>query len=402
MPNQDLSKLSIRRDAAPPGRARRRWLRNGLIVAVIAGAAWLTLGLNRAVTVETTSVSLAYPSQGVTLINATGYVVAGRKAAVASKASGRLEWLGVTEGSRVRQGDVIARLENRDVAAQVQQAEANVRVARGQQEQAQAELRDAGQALERARDLYAKKFVAESALDAAVARHDKARAAVSAAKGGLAAAEANLNSARVAFDYTLIRAPFDGVVLTKHANVGDVITPFTSAMEAKGAVVTMADMSTLEVEADVSESSLHQVRVGQPCEIQLDAIPDTRFAGKVSRIVPTVDRTKATVLVKVAFDRLDPRVLPDMSAKVAFLSRPLTADESQPRPVINAGAVVERDGRPTAFVVRDGKAVQVALVTGERIGDLLEIRSGLKVGDSVVLRPGADLKNGVRVATAAK
>jgi HlyD family secretion protein len=402
MPNQDLSKLSIRRDAAPPGRARRHWLRNGLIVAIVAVAAWLAIGLNRAVTVETTSVSLAYPSQGVTLINATGYVVAGRKAAVASKASGRLEWLGVTEGSRVKEGDVIARLENNDVAAQVQQAEANVRVARGQREQAEAELRDATQALERAKDLFAKNFIAESALDTAIARHDKARAAVSAAKGSLAAAEANLNSARVAFDYTLIRAPFDGVVLTKHANVGDVITPFTSAMEAKGAVVTMADMSTLEVEADVSESSLHQVRVGQPCEIQLDAIPDARFSGTVSRIVPTVDRTKATVLVKVGFDQLDPRVLPDMSAKVAFLSRPLTAHEKQPRTVVNAAAVIERDGRPAAFAVRDGRAAQIALVTGERIGDLLEIKSGLKVGDSVVLKPGARLKNGARVTLATK
>lgn len=402
MPNQDLSKLAIRRDASPGSGAKRRWLRLALVAAAVAVAAWVTVGLNRAVTVETTSVSLAYPSQGITLINATGYVVASRKAAVASKASGRLEWLGVTEGSRVKQGEVIARLENNDVAAQVQQAEANVRVARGQKEQAEAELRDATQALERAKDLFAKNFIAESALDAALARRDKAHAAVSAAKGSLAAAEASLNSARVAFDYTLIRAPFDGVVLTKHANVGDVITPFTSAMEAKGAVVTMADMSTLEVEADVSESSLHKVSVGQPCEIQLDAIPDTRFAGKVSRIVPTVDRTKATVLVKVSFDQLDPRVMPDMSAKVAFLSRPLAPQEKQPRPVVNAAAVTERDGKPVAFVVRDHKAVQVAVTTGERIGDLLEIGSGLQVGDNVVLNPGTGLKNGTRVASAAK
>lgn len=402
MPNQDLSKLAIRRDASPKNTVKRRWLRIALIAAAVVVAVWVAVGLSRAVTVETTSVSLAYPSQGVTLINATGYVVASRKAAVASKGSGRLEWLGVTEGSRVRQGEVIARLENKDVAAQVQQAEANVRVARGQKEQAEAELRDATQALERAKDLFAKNFIAESARDAATARYDKARAAVSAAKGSLAAAEANLGSAHVAFDYTLIRAPFDGVVLTKHANVGDVITPFTSAMEAKGAVVTMADMSTLEVEADVSESSLHKVSVGQPCEIQLDAIPDTRFAGKVARIVPTVDRAKATVLVKVGFDQLDPRVLPDMSAKVAFLSRRLKEEEKRPRVAVNAAAVAERNGKPVAFVLRDHKAMQVTLATGERIGDLLEVKSGLKVGDSVVLNPGPDLMNGTRITTAAK
>jgi RND family efflux transporter MFP subunit len=338
----------------------------------------------------------------VTLINATGYVVASRKAAVASKGSGRLEWLGVTEGSRVKQGDVIARLENKDVAAQVQQAEAGVRVARGQKEEAEAELRDAARALTRANDLFAKEFISGAARDAAVARHDKSRAAVSAANGSLAAAEASLRSAQVAFDYTLIRAPFDGVVLTKHANVGDVITPFTSAVETKGAVVTMADMSTLEVEADVSESSLHKVRVGQPCEIQLDAIPDTRFAGKVARIVPTVDRAKATVLVKVSFDVLDPRVLPDMSAKVAFLSRSLSADETRPRTVVNAAAVVERGGRHVVFVVKDDKAAEVAVTTGEPIGDQIEIKSGLKVGDSVVLKPDPHLRDDARIKTGEK
>ena len=402
MPNPDISKLAIRRDGSPAAARRRRWVRPTLIAVAIAGAAWVVLGVNHPLTVETTGVSLAYPSQGVTLINATGYVVAGRKAAVASKGSGRLEWLGVTEGSRVKQGEVIARLENKDVAAQTQQAEAGVRVARGQKEQAEAELRDAAQALNRARDLFAKGFIAESARDTAAARHDKARAAVSAANGSLAAAEANLRSTQVVLDYTAIRAPFDGVVLTKHANVGDVVTPFTSALETKGAVVTMADMSTLEVEADVSESSLHKVSVGQPCEIQLDAIPDTRFAGKVARIVPTVDRAKATVLVKVSFVQLDPRVLPDMSAKVAFLSRPLSPQENQARVVVNPAALTERAGKSVAFVVKGDKVAQTAVVSGERIGELLEIKNGLTVGASVVLKPGANLKDGARIQPAAK
>lgn len=401
MPNQDISKLAIRRDGSPSA-PRRRWLRPALIAAAVAGAVWIGVGMRRPVTVETASVSLAYPSQGITLINATGYVAASRKAAVASKGSGRLEWLGVTEGSRVKQGEVIARLENKDVAAQAQQAEAGVRVAHGQKEQAEAELRDTAQAMNRAKDLFAKGFIAESARDTAAARHDKARAAVSAANGSLAAAEASLRSARVVLDYTAIRAPFDGVVLTKHANVGDVVTPFTSAVETKGAVVTMADMTTLEVEADVSESSLHKVSVGQPCEIQLDAIPDARFAGKVARIVPTVDRAKATVLVKVSFVQLDPRVLPDMSAKVAFLSRPLSPQENQPRTVVNPAALVEREGKSMAFVVKGDKAARVEVVSGERIGDLLEIRNGLKVGDSVVLKPGAGLQDGARVKAAAK
>ena len=153
------------------------------------------------------------------------------------------------------------------------------------------------------------------------ARHGKgAGRAEYRVKASIAVAQANLRVAQVAVDQTLIRAPFDGVVLTKNANVGDVITPFSSAPDAKGAVVTMADMTTLEVEADVSESNLSKVRIGQPCEIQLDALPDQRFRGVVSRTVPTVDRAKATVMVKIRFVDTDPRVLPEMSAKVAFLS----------------------------------------------------------------------------------
>lgn len=399
MENPDLSRLKLSREVPPP--RRRRWpLILGMLVLAAAPLAWWFTA-QREIPVETTHVTLAWPSQALALINATGYVTAARKASVASKGSGRLEWLGVTEGSRVRAGEVIARLENADVTAQVRQAEANVRVAEGQREQAAAEWRDASRSLARARELFARRFIAESALDTAMAREDKARAALASAEAALAAARAALANARVLLTYTEIRAPFDGVVLTKHANVGDVITPFTSALETKGAVVTLADMSTLEVEADVSESSLHAVKVGQPCEIQLDAIPDVRFPGRVARIVPTVDRTKATVLVKVAFDRLDERVLPDMAARVAFLSRPLTQQERQPRPALPAAAVVRRDGVPVVMRVEQGRARQVPVTLGQALGDLVVIEQGLAPGDPVVLKPGP-LRDGSRIRLAEK
>ncbi|MEO1766831.1 efflux RND transporter periplasmic adaptor subunit [Thiobacter aerophilum] len=399
MENTDLSRLTLSRDIPRP--RRRRWplLLGVLILAAALFAWWFTA--KRAIPVQSTRVTLAWPSQALTVINATGYVTAARKASVASKASGRLEWLGVTEGSRVRAGEVIARLENADLLAQVRQAEANVRVAKGQREQAAAEWRDAARALARARELFARRFLAESALDAALAREDKARAALASSEAALAAAQAALANVRVLLDYTAIRAPFDGVVLSKHANVGDVITPFTSALEAKGAVVTLADMSTLEVEADVSESNLQAVKVGQPCEIQLDAIPDARFTGRVSRIVPTVDRTKATVLVKVAFDRLDQRVLPDMAAKVAFLSRPLRAQEHQPRPALPAAAVMRRDGRAVVLRIDKGRAREVPVTLGESLGDLVVIDGGLSPGETVVLHPGT-LRDGSRVRIAEK
>jgi RND family efflux transporter MFP subunit len=394
----DLSRLSIDRAAArAPRRRSWRWLWVAAAAVLLALAAFaFSNGVGRPVTVETASVVTVYPSQAFTVLNATGYVVAQRKASVASKATGRLEWLGVMEGSRVKQGEVIARLESRDVAASREQAAANVKVATANLEQAQAELRDAEQNLARSRDLAAKNFISASALDGAVARFDKARAGVRSAEAAVAVARANLKVAEVAFDQTLIRAPFDGVVLTKNANVGDNITPFSNALDTKGAVVTMADMDTLEVEADVAESSLARIKVGQPCEILLDAVPDQRFPGMVNRIVPTVDRAKATVLVKVKFLERDERVLPDMSAKVAFLEREVPAADRSPVTALPRAALAQRDGSAAVFVLRDGRAVRTAVTTGRAIGDLVQVK-GVAAGEKVVLRPSERLDDGARV-----
>lgn len=368
-------------------RPRRRWGVVAAIVVAAAGAgayAWTQFGAP--VLVETAAVSTAYPSQAYAALNATGYVVAQRKASVASKATGRLEWLGVAEGSHVRKDEIIARLESRDVGAQREQAAANVKVAAANVEQARAELRDADQNLGRSRELASKAFISESALDQAIARADKARAALRSAEASLSVAQASLKVADVAFDQTVIRAPFDGVVLTKNANVGDNITPFSNAVDTKGAVVTMADMDTLEVEADVSESQLARIRVDQPAEIQLDALPGERFPGLVNRIVPTVDRAKATVLVKIRFLERDARVLPDMSAKVTFLDKATTAADRTPVTVVPKAALAERGGAKVVFVVRDGVARAAPVVPGREIGEAVEV-SGVEPGMRVVVRP---------------
>ncbi|PWB47342.1 MAG: efflux RND transporter periplasmic adaptor subunit [Candidatus Methylomirabilota bacterium] len=400
MANPDLSKLSIDKSAARIPRARRRlwpWAA-GVALLVVAAILGFSGGLGGTVTVETATVTTAYPSQAVTALNATGYVVAQRKAAVASKATGRLEWLGVMEGSHVKKDEVIARLESRDVAASREQAAANVKVATANLEQAQAELRDAERTLARWRELWQNKFVSELELDTAVARADKARATAQSNEAAISVARANLKAAEVALDQTLIRAPFDGVVLTKNANVGDNITPFSSAMDTKGAVVTIADMSTLEVEADVAESSLGRITVGQPCEIQLDAIPDTRFAAVVNRIVPTVDRAKATVMVKIGLVERDTRVLPDMSAKVAFLEREVAPEERKSVIAVPRQAVVERNGQQVVFVVKEGRAMRTTVETGRTLGDLVEIR-GVPTGEKVALTPLDKLTDGTRVKT---
>jgi len=398
----DLGSLKIER-GAPVRPRRRRWIAwvAAAVVVIAAAVAWLRF-FPRVATIQTVSVVTAYPSQQFVILNATGYVVAQRKAAVSSKATGRLEWLGVAEGSRVKANDVIAKLDNRDVGAQLDQAGASVKVAQSSIAQMDAELWEATESLKRNRDLFAKGFISQAALDTAVAREVRARGAVAGARSSLAAAQAGRNVAQVAVDYTLIRAPFDGVVLTKNANVGDIVTPFSSAADSKGAVVTMADMSTLEVEADVSESSLAKVKAGQPCEIVLDALPDTRFRGTLARMVPTVDRAKATVMTKIRFNELDPRILPEMSAKVSFLSQEVTAEQQKPVMAANPDALVERNGRTVAFVVRDNLAHEVALTRGTKLGDLVAITGDVNLGDKLVQKPAETLRDGAAVKIEAK
>jgi RND family efflux transporter MFP subunit len=400
----DLSKLSIDRDAAPQARLRRRrlppWLWIVLALAVLGAVAAARFLTARPV-VDTVNVTLAYPSQALTVLNATGYVAPQRKAAISSKATGRLEWLGVLEGSRVKEGQLIARLENRDVAAALGQAQANVEVARGNLAQARAELVEATSNFRRSSELRAKNFISPATLDTAQARLEKAQANVEAMQAAVAASQANARAAQVALDQTMIRAPFDGVILTKNANVGDNITPFSQAAESKGAVVTMADMETLEVEADVSESNLARIHVGQAAEIQLDAYPGLRMDGVVSRMVPTVDRSKATLMVKLRFVHLDPRVLPDMSARVAFLSRPLKPEEKNPLPALPPAAIAQRSGRPVIFLIDDGKARELPVTVGRRLGDLVVVK-GAAPGQKVVLSPPERLSDGTPVELAKK
>lgn len=400
LPDHNLDKLKIDRGpiAAP---RRRRWVRYAAAAALAVVALGIGLAVTRRPTVDTTAVTSAYPYQNDTQLNATGYVVPQRKAAVASKGQGRVEWLGVLEGTRVKKDEIIARLESRDVEASLAQALAQVKVARANLGVQQAELKDAEIALRRTAALAPRGAVPAAQLDTDTARVNKARASVNSGEAAVASAEANARAAQVAVDQTVIRAPFDGIVLAKHANVGDNITPFSSASDSKGAVVTIADMDTLEVEADVAESNIAKIRAGQPCEIQLDALPDMRFAGRVSRIVPTVDRSKATVLVKVRFVDRDDRVLPDMSAKIAFLSKPVSAQDRQPVTAVQASAVVERDGRPVVFALQDDTVHAVPVARGARVGELVAVR-GVKPGDTVVLAPGAALKDGAKVTVAKK
>ncbi len=400
MANEDLTKLRIDKSGTVyRGRGSKRLLMWSAVTATVIIAAFLYFfAINPTVEVEVATVSLAYPSQTFTLLNASGYVVAQRKAAVSSKATGRLEWLGVEEGSRVRRNDVIARLEDRDVVAARDQAAANLENAHSALLQAQTELNDATLNYNRSKELLTKGFISQMDFDTADARYKRAQAGVSGAESAIVAARAALNAAEVAVEYTRIRAPFDAVVLTKDADVGDIITPFGAAANAKADVVTVADMSSLQVEADVSEANLEKVKLGQPCEVQLDAFPDTRFRGAVHMIVPTADRSKASVMVKVRFIDRDPRILPEMSAKVAFLERAVARGEERPRTAISPHAIATRGGGRVVFRVVGSRVAEVTVTTGGKFGDMVEVLQGVSAGDKIVLDPPKKLKDGSKIS----
>ena len=404
--HDDLSSLKIEKSAVVARSRRRRrryyWLAALVVIVLALFVLYRTGVLAPSTPVQVSRVTQIYPSQTFTKLNASGYVVAQTKSALASKVTGRLVWLGVEEGSRVKAGQVVARLENQDVMAARDQAKANVSAARWNSDQAKAELTDATLGLRRAKELIAKGYIAQADYDTALARYNKAEAAVRAAEATVRAAEAALTGAEVSLEYTLIRAPFNAVVLTKNADVGDIVTPLGAAANAKASVVTVADMNSLKVGADVSESNLGQVAVRQPCEIQLDAFPESRFRGVVHMIVPTADRSKATVLVKVGFVDSDPRILPEMSAKVAFLQRPVTAEEQKSLTALNPAAVLNRKGKKAVFLIKDGRAVETPVTLGSQIGDMVEVREGVKAGEKVVLKPLNKVKGGDKVKVAEK
>lgn len=405
MSNEDLSRLRIdkSRTFRPAGRRRKRVVLIALLLLffLLFLFLWRTGGLSPAAKVEVATVAPVRPSVSLTLLNASGYVVAQRKAAVASEVTGRLVWLGVQEGSPVRAGEIVARLESREAAAARNEAEASLRTSRTRVEEARAELGDAEADWRRMKELLAAGFVSRSEFDRAEARYLRAQATVKGAGAGVAAAEAALRRAEVALDYTNLRAPFDAVVLTKNADVGDIVTPIGAAAEAKAAVVTVADLDSLQVEADVSESNLGEVSAGQPCEIELDALPDVRFPGEVATVVPTADRTKATVLVKVRFLEKDRRVLPEMSARVAFLKRAPSPEERKPRLAVPKAALAQRGGEKVVFRVKEERAEAVEVRTGMDLGDQVEVVGGPQAGDKVVLRPPDDLEDGDRIKTTA-
>jgi len=342
---------------------------------------------------------------GSVAVVANGYVVARTKAAVSAKIPGRLAVLNVSEGSRLEKGDVIARLENSDYAAAVGQAEAQVASAKATLIETQSDRDQLQREFVRVRDIHTQNPTlvsqqevenAESKARQGAARFDAQQARVDAAVAALRVAQANLEN-------TYIRAPFTGTVLRKEAEVGEVVAPSVGGGLTRGAVVTMADLATLEVEVDVNEAYIARISSGQQARITLDAYPDTTFRGAVRQVVPTADRQRATVQVKVSIVDRDPRILTEMGAKVEFLQapRPESSGAQQaaerPRIIVPAEAVRSENGRNVVWIVRDGRLQSRDVDAGPVSGNFREIRSGLSGGEQLLVAGVETPKEGQRV-----
>ena len=384
----DLSALRIDRnfDKEPIGSKRLMrvvlWLGIPFLAIIII---WISIsGISPTVEVKTATATILTQTQAQSVLSATGYVVAQQQAAVASKATGRLEYLKVEEGDKVMKGQIIGQLENADIAAALDQAKASL-------EQARANSTQTALNYGRAKSLLA-------AGSSTQADFENAEAAYLSNSAAVKSAEANVKSAQVALENTYIRAPFDGTVLTKYADVGEIVAPFGSSGNTRGAVVDLADMRSLEVEADVSESNIERVKVGQPCEIILDAYPEVHYKGAVKKIVPTADRTRATVMTKVTFNQLDERVLPEMSARVNFFeSDTLQAAPDIATAAIPNAALVTKGDKQTVFTIFENKAKETEVFTGRKLGAFTEITRGIKQGDKVIISPPSNLKSGDKI-----
>jgi RND family efflux transporter MFP subunit len=406
-PNPSLAEelKSLRIDRAPERRGLPRWLVPALVVlAIAAGAliAWRTLGSRLfAPEVDVATIALISPAQGAQLLVATGYVVPQRKANISPRIGGRVAKIFVEDGTVVKAGQVIAVLEDADYRAQLAQTQADVKAAEARKMRAEVDLQDAQRQYDREQIVQKQGVSTPAALDTATARLGGAKAALAASGAEVAAARARVDVAQVNLDNCYVRAPFSGRITQKLTDVGEIVFGFTSAGNAgNGGIASLADFESLQVEADVSESQVAKLAIGTPAEIVLDAFPDRRYRGRVAEVRPRVDRAKATVTVKVAFVDEAKDVLPDMGAKVTFLTRPLdeAAQKAPPTPAVAPDAVVDRGESKAVFVVQpDGTVRSVPVITGPPLGNLLSLRQGPAPGTRVVRSPPPDLKDGMRV-----
>ena len=411
--NADLLKeLRIDRGATPP-REPRRALAVGLGVAAVVLLAilggWWVAGRGDAPEVRTATATAIGGQAGsaTSVLDATGYVVARRMATVSAKITGRVLEVLIEEGQRVEEGQVMARLDPVDADAQRALATEQLGAARANAEATAARLREAEANVDRLEGLVSQQLVSQAQYDQAVAERDALRAQLTSTRRQAGVAADQLRIAGLGVDNTIVRAPFAGVVTAKAAQPGEIVSPMATGGFTRTGIGTIVDMESLEVEVDVGESYIGRVEPGMPVEATLNAYPDWKIPAHVIAIIPTADRGKATVKVRIGLDEQDPRIVPEMGVRVSFLEKaaPGDADGSAPGVVVPAAAITRRGDAPVAFVVtgRDGDRANVArrsLELGRTLGSNREVTSGLAGGETVVLDAPAELEDGAEVRIA--
>jgi RND family efflux transporter MFP subunit len=398
-----LEQLRIDRDDEPagPSAARRVAVVLGAVALLAVATAWW-LGRVRAPPVETATVRAAGPDGSLSVLDASGYVVARRQATVSSKITGRIVEVRVEEGQAVGEGDVLARLDDAVASRELALSRAELAAAGSALKEIEVRLREARLELERARDLRQAGVASQSALDMAEAEADSLAARLDSARDEVAVSGRRVELAEQAVEDTFIRAPFDGVAVSKDAQPGEMISPVSAGGGfTRTGVSTIVDMGSLEIEVDVNEAFIQRVEPGQEVLATLDAYPDWRIPARVITTVPAADRQKATFKVRIAFQELgDPRILPDMGVKVAFQAEVDEAEAASGASLLVPRAAIRREGDVTVvFVVRDGAIERRAVTEGRATGGDVEVRAGLREGEVVVVSPPEQLKDGDRVET---
>ncbi len=387
--------------------------RLGLWIA-IGGAALLAIGaalwyFNRDhAIVVTAEAARAMPatSAGASVLDATGYVTARRQATVSAKITGKVREVRIEEGQRVEAGEILATLDDSEARVEVELRRAQVASAQAQQVEAEASSANAAREYQRQQDLEKLKLTSASALDAARTQAEASRARASSQKSAVRVAQESLNAAQVQLDNTVVRAPFAGVVTVKAAQPGEMISPVSAGGGSiRTGIGTIVDMDSLEIQVDVSEAYINRVQPGQRVEAVLNAYPDWRIPAEVIAIVPTADRSKATVKVRIAVGTKDARIVPEMGVRVAFLESKPAAGDAPPPPrgvLVPAGAIRQDGGKDVVFLLRDGRAERRAVTLGGSLGESRQVQAGVSVGDTVIVTAPETLKDGDAVVAREK
>jgi RND family efflux transporter MFP subunit len=393
-----LDDLRIERSAEQKPQSKMWLVAAAAVLLLLAGAAiWWHSGSD-AMAVRTAVARDAAPAGkgGQTVLNASGYVTARREATVSSKVTGKVMEVLIEEGMKVKEGQILARLDDTNIKAGLEVAQAQLASAKAALAETEAQLKNADQEFQRTTELAKQHIASQSDLDLAESNAKALQAHLAQQKLDVVVAERQVVAWQQQMDDMVIRAPFDGVVTTKDAQPGEMISPVSAGGGyTRTGIGTVVDMNSLEIEIDVNESYINRVEPSQPVEATLDAYPDWKIPCKVIATIPTADRQKSTVKVRVGFDQLDPRILPDMSVKVAF--RGVSGTAAGRAVMVPKSAVQNQDGRDVVFVVRGGRAERRAVTVSDTQGDDSVLSAGVSAGEKIVVAAPAGLNDGTKV-----